>query len=64
MQMSCGVIGHVTALNQSRRHIWPVMPPGGEIALDQSESAQKSAHLSDNRGLPRVAPWLWNVLDQ
>ena len=30
-------------------------PSGGETALDQSESAPKSAHLSDNTGF-HVAP--------
>ena len=30
-------------------------PPGGETALDQSESAPKSVHLNDNRGF-HVAP--------
>ena len=33
-----------------------VASPGGETALDQSESAPKSAHLSDNRGLYGGAP--------
>ena len=50
MQMSCDVIGHVTALDQSE--LAPVAPPGGETALDQSESAP---HLSDNMGF-HVAP--------
>ena len=33
--------------------------PGGETALDQSENAPKSPHLSDNRGLYGDAPHFW-----
>ena len=45
---SCDVIGHVTALDQSDPSTQLTRSaPGGETALDQSESAP---HLSVNRG--------------
>ena len=55
--MRCDVIGHVTAFDQSDPSIQlTCSAPGGETALDQSERAPKSPHLSDNRGLYRGAP--------
>ena len=51
---SCDVIEHVTSLDQSEYA--PVAPPGGETALDQSESAQTFPHLSAKRGLYGGAP--------
>ena len=57
LQISCDVIGHVTALDQSdsSTHLTR-SAPGGETALDQSESAPKSPHLRNNRGLYRGSP--------
>ena len=56
--MSCDVIGHVTALDQSDPSIQlpPCRPPSGETALDQSESTKNLLIWAIIGGLYSGAP--------